>query len=400
MTYRPGLTLPATIFSLCIFFQTAHAVTITASSCSSSSVQAAINSAGNGDTVTVPGGNCTWSSAINIPSSKGVTLNGGGNTTIAGQITLSSSSATGSRITGFVFTTGSKTIKTNGSKDSAEFRIDNNTFNAPGTQSTFIESSGNAPGLIDHNTFVGAAASEMIHNLGAGPTSTAGWTSSVTPGSPDMLYIEDNSFTYNASGSPAYFWGTSAVQSYYGARTVFRYNKLKMVHVDQHGTPGMIGARWWEIYENTFDTNVSNANQCCYVTVRAGSGVIFNNRHVGANQSNGSIELTEEDSGYPALYQIGRGTNQVVDPAYVWNNATDMKVRSGSSNVVVNRDYYLTAKPYYAAFKYPYPLNSNGLPDPAGSSGTSNKPVPPTNLTVLISSITSAVQILPEVNGL
>jgi hypothetical protein len=47
--------------------------------------------------------------------------------------------------------------------------------------------------------------------------------------------------------------GNSAVQSYNGARTVFRHNSLDFSQVDQHGTNGNIGARWWEIYDNTFN---------------------------------------------------------------------------------------------------------------------------------------------------
>jgi hypothetical protein len=60
------------------------------------------------------------------------------------------------------------------------------------------------------------------------------------------------------------------MQSYYGARTVFRHNYLHMSHVDQHGTGGMIGARWWEVYENTFYV-VQNGNQSEYIMMRAGS---------------------------------------------------------------------------------------------------------------------------------
>ena len=110
-----------------------------------------------------------------------------------------------------------------------------------------------------------------------------------------MVYIETNTFTFNATGNPAYFWGTSAVQSYYGARTVFRYNTLNNAQVDQHGTCGSIGARWWEIYNNTFNV-VVNGNQSTYMALRDGAGVVFNN-HVSDPQNNGgagSIELTED----------------------------------------------------------------------------------------------------------
>jgi hypothetical protein len=258
----------------------------------------------------------------------------------------------------------------------------------------FIETSGNAPGLIDHNTFTGGAASEMIHNLGVG---ASGWTDSLTPGSATMLFVEDNTFTYAASGNPAYFWGSSAIQSYYGARTVVRHNTLNMCQVDQHGTAGMVGARWWEIYENTFNV-VANGNQSNYMALRAGSGVIFNNHKTGsANQGAGTVELVEEDSGYPALYQIGRGINQQLSPTYVWGNDSSLAVGSGSSNVVLGRDFYVSATQpasmlrqqsstdsssttySYTPYTYPHPLQSGG-----GSQSTSTPPQAPTGLSALV----------------
>ena len=61
----------------------AAANTVTASSCSVSDVQAAINTANNGDTVIIPNGSCTWSSGI----------------TFSVQITLQGASTTGVTIT-------------------------------------------------------------------------------------------------------------------------------------------------------------------------------------------------------------------------------------------------------------------------------------------------------------
>src|SRR4029453_1695883 len=53
----------------------ARAATVSVASCSQSAVQAAVNSAQNGDTVAVPSGTCTWSSAIELPT-KDLTLMG------------------------------------------------------------------------------------------------------------------------------------------------------------------------------------------------------------------------------------------------------------------------------------------------------------------------------------
>jgi len=55
----------------------AKATTFAASSCNTSAVQAAINSASEGDTVTIPGGTCTWTSGVTI-SGKGINVQGSG----------------------------------------------------------------------------------------------------------------------------------------------------------------------------------------------------------------------------------------------------------------------------------------------------------------------------------
>jgi hypothetical protein len=366
---------------LCISKVSLRAATVGAASCASADVQGAINSVNSGDTVLVPGGSCSWNSAVDIPSTKGITVIGGGTTTItsAKGFTIEQSATSTSRITGFNFTgqsvVGSSAVSVTGAAASSAFRIDHNTF-TNSNQVIFVEVEGNAPGLIDHNVFTVGAASEVIHNYGT--YDATGWADSVTPGGPNMVFIEDNTFTYPASGNPAYFWGTSAVQSYYSARTVVRYNTMNMCQIDQHGTAGMVGARWWEIYGNTFNV-VANGNQSNYMAIRAGSGVIYNNHQSGSNGGGGTIELYEEDTGYPALYQIGRGINEAYSPAYVWGNDSSMNVVSGSSNVVQGRDFIVSAAQpssmlreelssdsasttyTYAPYPYPHPLQSGSI---------------------------------------
>jgi len=358
------------------FTKNSAAAIINATSCLQVDVQNAINVASDGDVVVVPKGSCTWTSTVNIPNLKGITIDGNG-VTINGQIILNQNTNTSTRITRFNFTKNN-TVRVFGSKASAPFRIDHNTFTSVDGGSTLLEVSGNAPGLIDNNSFNSPLNSEIIHNMGLGASDDSGWSDDIIPGSPDAVYLEDNTFTNNDPGllteNPAYFWGNSAIQSYYGSRTVVRHNKMIMSQIDQHGTPGMIGARWWEIYENTFD-NVKNGSQCCYMSIRAGSGVIFNNHKIGYSNPwdvLGTIGLIEEDPGYPALYQIGRGKNQVLDPAYVWSNDVTMVVGSGSANVVVNRDFYLSARPGYIPYTYPHPLQGvSDITPPSAPTGLS-----------------------------
>lgn len=57
-----------------LFAWVARANTINASTCSSAAVQAAVNSASNGDTVVIPNGSCTWTSGVTV--NKQITLTG------------------------------------------------------------------------------------------------------------------------------------------------------------------------------------------------------------------------------------------------------------------------------------------------------------------------------------
>jgi hypothetical protein len=429
---RPGLStrisrplLPVILLGLSVCPKATQAATTTAASCSQSDVQNAINSSANGDTILVPGGTCSWGTGVTIANTQGITLNGQGTTTITstGALDVEATTSSATRVTGFTFT-GIGT--SNGgdiyiNSNSGPVRIDDNTFTNSGL-SVFLSivtavSSGAYVGtvLIDHNTFNGGPGSETIHNLAYGATNAAGWTNNVTPGGPNQVYVETN--TFNNLGTSAI---CSAIESAYGARTVFRYNSLNYCQVDQHGTAGMIGARWWEFYDNTFYP--MGQNQCCYADLRAGSGVFFNNHVSGTSSGGGSIDLREEDTGtWPLSYQIGSGINGGTDghnscaggtlnsaPAYVWGNDSSMSIYSMTPTVVVlNRDYFTpSSQPAsmnwqeqsgdtcsttyaYSPFTYPYPLNSNGLPNPVGGASTPPPsapplPAPPTGLSVTV----------------
>ena len=357
--------------------------TVTAVSPARADVVKAINAAANGDTVVVPSGSASWSSGISL-GAKAITIQGAGigATVVAftgsGDLFSVSQHATvGTRITGFTFNGASglhrRIIRTSGSPSTAAFRIDHCRFYST-NDAIFITTTGGGPGLIDHCVFLSEVAPiEMIHNEGYDFTSNAGWVYAVKPGSADAVYVEANSFTFNASGNPAYFYGASAMQNYYGSRTVFRYNTNTMCQFDNHGTAGQRGGRWYECYSNRFVT-IANANQDAYFALRAGSGVVFGNIHTGPNIGAGNIKLEEEDCGdYPQQDQIGRGQNQTLDPLYIWDN-TDMPIGNQSDSLIQeDRDYFTTAKPGYTPYVYPHPLQ-NGVMPPLPLPSTNRPP--------------------------
>jgi hypothetical protein len=405
----------------------ASANTFTAASCSASDVQAAVNLANDGDTVLIPpGSSASWPSINSVVITKGIILNGQGCSVNFGllatgaPLAVYADTAASFFLTGFNFTgSGPQAVlylQTSISPVTMPYRVYGNTFDdgSPATQGVIISIGGNGPGLIDHNTFTAhRGADEIIHNYGCqSETATACLAADVIPGTSNMVFIENNTFTYNSTDG--LFDGTSAIENFYGARTVFRYNTVNNMQFDSHGSA--VGpcsgngstshvleyARWWEIYNNTF--NVTNINQSNYTALRGGTGVVFNNLFTGSNTASGLLEFQEDcQSGtWPINNQVGRGINQSTSsPAYAWGNAAPLNVASGSSFVdigstltscshspcdVVNtpsQPVTLTrcesaadvaagcpVSYTYTPYTYPHPL----------TGGSNQAPAPPTNL--------------------
>ena len=315
------LTIRSLLFFLCLSFYAFEAKA--AINCSSSSnVQAAINSASDGDTLQCNAtASYSWNSTVTLPTTKTITLDGNGSTISgSGGISIGSGATHSGRVTNFTFTSTSA-IGTGDGITNTPWRIDHCTFTGSGT----VIDVGNGPGLIDHCTFSGLdIAQETVHIWGWGAGSKTGWTNSLTPGSGNAVYFEDNTVT-GAQGN-----STCLFQTYYGGRVVARYNKVDRAMFDVHGNTPYSG-RWWEFYKNTF----TGSSAMC---LRGGSGVIF------GNTGTGTIFFTEEVAS--GGDQVGRGQNFDLFPAYVWNND-----------------------------KYSYAYNSVGCAPPAGNYILQNRDV-------------------------
>ncbi len=368
---------------------------------SASTVQTAINAASSGDTLTCTAGG-TWSTNISIPATKGITLDGGGYTIAHGSalnapmITIANNASTTSRITNFIFTDStafrgysSSFITVTGGFSNAKFRIDHNTF-SHGNGETMIRVH-QAFGVIDSNTFNVTAVTEIIHNEAYGPSVATGWGETITPGSAEALYIETNTFNNNMAASAG---AMSACQNYYGARTVFRYNTVYLMNFDVHGNTPRNG-RWWEVYENNWYGNGYSIDKI--LQLRGGSGVAFHNTWTANGSAmNTGVKFWEEHSGtYPIEDQIGRGKDQALDPAYVWNNAFSgsnfgtgtngwgiTEVTAGTFQL--DRDFYISdsdagARPGYTAYTYPHPLTGADT-TPDAFSFTDNTDVAPSTV--------------------
>jgi hypothetical protein len=305
----------------------ALAATITINCGSAATVQTALSAASSGDTVQCTGSG--WTGTVNIPSGKDITLDGAG-VSVSGGLKIPSSATSQARVTNFTFTSTTRyAITSDKGYTNKPWRFDHNTFTSGAAA---VMGLGSGPGLIDHLTANSIGTiQQTIEPDFEGADSTLGWTTPHAPGSPNAIYIEDSSFKHAGS-----IWDAGNVtQSQYGARVVYRYNTVDAVQIEFHGGPGSIGGRWWEIYKNSF----LNGGSIC---LRAGSGLVFNN-----TGSMTYFVMLEEDSGYPALYQIGRGQNQALVPAYAWSNPRQPDINGGgncsaaAANMVqFNRDVY------------------------------------------------------------
>jgi hypothetical protein len=257
----------------------AHAAVISVANCTQAIVQAAINSAATGDVVSVPAGSATWTTGVNIPNSKKITLLGAGqsSTLISGSgSTVVKMNQSGGRLTGFGFTNGVIAVDGHG------WRIDHNTFtnSGMGTFFTAISAVGNVvndypTGLVDHNNFIGARiiVCGSIYSMAENGTQNWIWAQPLGIGGPNAVFVEDNNF----DGSSSY---TNAFDGNYAGRLVFRYNTVKDMYFEMHSVQGTNRAfMLWEVYNNTV-AQVSQGEYMPFRT-RGGTGVIFNNTFTG-----------------------------------------------------------------------------------------------------------------------
>jgi hypothetical protein len=271
-----------------------QAATISAASCASADVQSAINVASSGDTVAVPGGNCTWNSTVSI-SNKKLTLQGAGidltNITDNGSggaaLSIDASAANFVALTGFTFIKGADhpqgMIQVGGAAAEVAFRIHHLRLwvASSGSRGIYVDT---VFGLIDHVTFDVTAPSGSIQmtSLAGSSEGTDGgftpWTRPLTLGTANAVYIEDNSYNYGSTDE-------DCIDAYSGARFVIRHNTFLNAHIGFHGTDtgGSRGPVSHEVYDNTFTNNTASTFESG--RVRGGTGVWFNNTYGGSHGS-------------------------------------------------------------------------------------------------------------------
>lgn len=371
----------------------ADAASINASSCSQVAVQTAINSASNGDSVIVPQGNCTWNAQVSIVN-KQITVAGAGidKTVITANITTGSRPGSfkvtqqPARITGFTFngtapTNGAHIVFEGTGDETALFRVDHCKFtvNSGYAIMTWTPVS---YGLIDNNTFTTTNDHTFIDICGDRRVS---WGRASSLGTNKAVYIEDCTFT-NSSTTANY----RPVTTDSGARFVFRHNTVSNMALDAHGYcgDGIAGTFSYEIYDNTWSLT-SGKNMFRWMFFRSGSGVVYNNAMTSSGSLIRHIDMTEYRAGgsdsctgaarsccsaYPCQDQIGRGTNQALDPLYYWNNTVNGSPAVISANSVID-EAWATSNSYSQNY-FVIPRNYNGYYYSSTSAGTTGRTEP------------------------
>lgn len=403
---KPSLPLVAWLLTMCMG---AHAATIVAASCAQTAVQTAVNAASDGDTVQVPAGSCTWTSAVSI-SDKTVSLRGAGSSSTGTRIQhgganhtlvyVNPGSKTGAMaVSGFLFTGasnenwGGTAMQIAGPVGWKKLRVHDNVFenNYPWTMQVQTQTHA----LIDRNTIRGRAFGIKTYGRGA-----VDWSTPLTLGTADFLFVENNNFDmddwYGNTGIPI-------VDMFDGGRVVFRNNTGRHYYFGTHdrARSGQVSANAFEVYNNTVSTV---SNKWKGMDISAGTGVIWNNKFTGDyTHAIGAIDYKTFDprsiprcdgtdpvdqnvpgqSGWRCQYQIGtqgEGASAYSVPLYLWSNsingaAADMRCTDGCTHVQAGRDFInngSAAKPGYVPYVYPHPLSSGNPTPPVVLSAPTN----------------------------
>ena len=351
---------------------------VTASSCSSTDVQTAINAATAGQTVNVPacaGGLITWG-LNSVTIAKAITLNGAGqgvtNITLnaISSVNITKQTTGPTRIQNISFTgTNNNTfphfIHIGGPWPNGQPVIFQNvTFNAFSGSMVGAQTPGGV--IFSHIHFIGQWDNDLIAMKDTGTTS---WTTADTFGTRDTtgfanFYIEDSDFIGGSNGV------TDCDDS---CRMVVRHNTFGINGQDSgginsHGDDSSPeGMRQFEIYSNSFNfpdktcpggssTSLSNINQ--WMWIRGASGMIWGNniQHLQSTcwGTKAAIKLSnrgiEDDRPggipcsavtYPTRHQIGQNNNgsaDFTDPINVWAN-TSIDIISGQPNVILSAGF-------------------------------------------------------------
>ncbi len=365
----------------------------------SSTVQAAITAAAEGDTIILPSGSDTWSVQVKLIN-KALVIRGAG----VGLTNITNN------VTGAIFSVekcGSKSVDISGiswvgANTSTLFRIgsaitDSNTNYRLHHMAFTIGASGRgilvfgkSEGVIDHCIFKrdadgqaqgitvwGAGQYALVSgNTNASFPPGSPWTTAAVFGDSHRAFIEDCDFDFSGPND-------AGVEGYFGAKYCVRKCTIKNTLIGNHGLDsGVASTHSYEVYQNTW--TITNPAANIQFEARGGTGLVWGNKAIGtafniklenyravgyaiqghgasggfitgANPYDGNQSGVASSSGFdpcgqPALESIGTTGPIVlhgdhadvpVSPFYEWSNTCGVDVchQSGGSQIVMGPGY-------------------------------------------------------------
>ena len=265
--------------------------------CNAGDVQNAMNSAGAGDTVTIPAGTCTWTTPVNWTAPANVTLQGAGSQSVVGggdktviiddinrtssdigALVISANAPGTFRLTGITIqgTTDASTFTDNGTirigGTSQQVRLDH--FHIQNLRRQGITMDG-VWGVVDHAVFdmISGTLDNAIRPNGVFETwGDPEWAGATNFGSSQFMYAEDNVFNNGIVNDCVG-----------GGKQVYRHNTMNNASVQTHPTGSQgrqRGCRAMEVYQNTFNgTGAGNCSPNCFNVyfLSSGGALIWNN---------------------------------------------------------------------------------------------------------------------------
>jgi hypothetical protein len=392
-----SLALLTLFIALGVFSHVApvRAATIAATSCSSSAVQSAINSASTGDTVSVPAGTCTWTSAVNI--NKTVTLLGA--TTCSGwpltctdrtiintsvqAIRVSSSSSAFVTLGGLTLNMSGGDpnnggIAFSGTEFTVSFRFHHSHVVITGSAGMVgAIANWGTYGVMDHLLIDNSASSNHTMSI-QGDWANAGfiaWQKPLSFGTNNAMYVEDSVFNLANQTD-------GLIDGFTGGRLVFRNNIVIFTGSSNgadslgfHGTDSGSYRSFFsaEIYNNTFTNNASGPLTA--LRLRGGTAVMYGNTFNGTKGWNGANLQNYRADGGGNTSQWGNcnGTNwklMSIDPT-----TSAGRTNSASGTVfwcAINRDTPATSNTTCSALTPGDTATAyfDGNPDGSGAPGS------------------------------
>ena len=371
---------------LCFSGSGGFSATISAKSLSMSDVQAAVNSAGPGDTVKVPSGSSNWSGAVTINKPIYLVGAGQGTTTIFNSTSASSGLETPVfsvslnqdqrlEISGF-WVSASTPHRSNGINLYAgsilptQIVIHDCTFKecSFGIMNGTGES-GACFGVVYNCTFWNC----RITCRNSGFRDQAAMKGFATPpfplGSPNYMVYEDDTINFTDwTGGPqgANYLGDTEYPFNYIVRfcsfSIARNGAITVDGYDQHGNYGRaLNDFGMIIHDNTFNYSGSSVG-VKLADIRGGvNTLVFNNTIKG--QGGNYISLRADPAG--SVTPVGN---------YIWNNKNP-----DNSTIAVNvsaGSYTASAPAGYVELPYPHPLRASATPTPTPTPAPTPTPTP------------------------